>query len=162
VHSEASVSAPAIGYFRSGTEVQVTGRDSGWIELLDPVSQQRGWVFAKYLVAIDGPSPVQIADPSPVQIADPDPVQTAMETAPEPATATATAPKSRKKKTNPLVKPVVQVSDNAQVANDAQTAKAEQRRSKLAQGGERKRGFRLFRFRDRNVSPEPWSVGAPQ
>ena len=39
--------------------VQIVGRESGWLELQDPVTQERGFVFEKYLAAIDGPSPTQ-------------------------------------------------------------------------------------------------------
>jgi Bacterial SH3 domain len=59
VHSEASVSAPVIRFYRPGTELQVVRRESGWLQLLDPVTQERGWVFEKYLVSLDGPSPTQ-------------------------------------------------------------------------------------------------------
>ena len=57
VHSEASVSSPIIRFYLAGTEVQVVSRDQGWFQLLDPATQERGWVFEKYLVSIDGPGP---------------------------------------------------------------------------------------------------------
>ncbi len=61
VHSEASVSSPAVGYYRPGTELQVVRREDGWVGVSDPVTLQRGWVFEKYLSSIDGPSPTQAA-----------------------------------------------------------------------------------------------------
>ena len=40
--SEGSVSCPIIRYYRPGTELQVVGRGHGWIEVSDPVTQERG------------------------------------------------------------------------------------------------------------------------
>ena len=57
VHSEASVSSPTIRFYRPGTELQLVRRKNGWLELLDPATQERGWIFEKYLVSIDAPSP---------------------------------------------------------------------------------------------------------
>ncbi len=61
VHSGASVSSPAVRYYRPGTELQVERREGGWVGVSDPVTQERGWVFEKYLSSIDGPSPIQAA-----------------------------------------------------------------------------------------------------
>jgi hypothetical protein len=61
VHSEASVSSPTVRFYRSGTELQVVRRESGWLQLLDPVTQERGWIFEQYLSSIEGPSPTQAA-----------------------------------------------------------------------------------------------------
>jgi hypothetical protein len=58
-HSEASVSSPITKFYPIGTELQIVGRESGWIELLEPATQERGFVFEKYLVAIDGPCPAR-------------------------------------------------------------------------------------------------------
>ncbi len=57
VHSEASVSSPTVRFYRPGTKLRVVRRENGWLELSDPVTQERGWVFAKYLSSVDGPSP---------------------------------------------------------------------------------------------------------
>ena len=59
VHSKASVSSPTVKYYPSGTELQVVGRDGGWVGVSDPVTKERGWVFEKYLAAIGGPSPTK-------------------------------------------------------------------------------------------------------
>ena len=61
VHSEASVSSAIIRFYPPGTVLQVVRRENGWLELLDPASQERGWVFEKYLSSIDGPSATQAA-----------------------------------------------------------------------------------------------------
>jgi hypothetical protein len=60
-HREPSVSSAITKFYPVGTELQVTGRQSGWVQLLDPVTNERGWVFDQYLVSIDGPSPVKTA-----------------------------------------------------------------------------------------------------
>ena len=61
VHSEASVSSAIIRFYPPGTVLQVVRRENGWLELLDPATQERGWVFEKYLSSIDGPSAIQAA-----------------------------------------------------------------------------------------------------
>jgi hypothetical protein len=55
VHTEASVSSPTVRFYPAGSEVQVLGQERGWFEIADPVTQEQGWVFEKYLVAIAGP-----------------------------------------------------------------------------------------------------------
>jgi hypothetical protein len=49
VHSEPSVSSPTVRFFAPGTELQVVRRESGWVELFDPATQVRGWVFESYV-----------------------------------------------------------------------------------------------------------------
>ena len=56
VHSEASVSSAIIRFYPPGTVLQVVRRENGGLERLDPATQERGWVFEKYLSSIDGPS----------------------------------------------------------------------------------------------------------
>ena len=36
--------------------LQVVRREGDWLQVSDPVTQERGWVLEKYLVATDGPS----------------------------------------------------------------------------------------------------------
>jgi hypothetical protein len=56
VHSGASVSAPTIRFYRVGTELQLTGYERGWFQVLDPATSQQGWIYEKYyLQAIGGP-----------------------------------------------------------------------------------------------------------
>jgi hypothetical protein len=61
MHSEGSVSAPTVRYYRPGTELQVVGRADGWFQVSDPVTQDRGWIFEKYLSSIESPSLTQAA-----------------------------------------------------------------------------------------------------
>jgi hypothetical protein len=49
VHSEPSVSFPTVRFFAPGTELQVVKRESGWVELFDPATQERGWVIESYV-----------------------------------------------------------------------------------------------------------------
>jgi hypothetical protein len=45
MHSQASVSAPTLRYYRPGTELQVVRREGIWFLVSDPVTQERGWVL---------------------------------------------------------------------------------------------------------------------
>jgi hypothetical protein len=138
VHSEPSVSSPVVGFYRPGTEAQVVGRKRGWFQLSDPVTKERGWVFEKYLVSIDGPRPSQ----------------TAMESASEPPPAKVTSPESQKPSRS--AKPAVQVSD------DVEVAKSDRRRGRLARRGDRRRGLGLVGFRGRKAGRAAWSIGPAQ
>jgi len=60
-HSEASVSSPTIRFYQPGIALQVVGREKGWLQLVNPASQERGWVLEKYLVSIEGPTLTQTA-----------------------------------------------------------------------------------------------------
>jgi hypothetical protein len=61
MHSEGSVSSPMVRIYRPGTELQVIGRVDGWFQVSDPVTQERGWIFEKYLSSIESPSLTQAA-----------------------------------------------------------------------------------------------------
>src|SRR5680860_304400 len=67
VHREASVSSPTIRFYRPGTELQVVRRENGWVELLDPATQEHGWIFENYLSSIDSPGRTQAATGSPIE-----------------------------------------------------------------------------------------------
>ncbi len=143
VHSAASVSSPVVKFYRAGTELQVVGREYGWLELLDPVTQERGFVFEKYLVAIDGPSPTQsalesTAEPTPAKLASP---------------KVRTLSKSSKPAKQALVdKPTMQASEDVDVTRRDGLTKKEERRQR-----------RLFRwFGGRDAAPSPWTVGSPR
>jgi hypothetical protein len=136
VHSEASVSSPTIRFYRPGTELQVVSREHGWLQLLDPVSQERGWVFEKYLVSIDGPSPTQ----------------TAMESISEPLPAKVTSPKSQEPSGS---------SKLTVRAGNVEVAKSDRRRGRWARRDDRRRNLGLFGFfRGREVGPAAWSIGS--
>ncbi len=136
-HSEASVSSPTVQFYSPGTEVQVVGRTNGWFQLLNPTTQERGWVFEKYLVSIDGPSPNQL----PIEATIEPPVKVA-------------SPKSQK----PIrsAKPAVRASD------DFKVAKPDRQRGRFARRGDRRRGLGLFGFGDRKAARAAWSIGQAQ
>jgi hypothetical protein len=56
VHSGPSVSAPIVGSYSVGTDLQLIDHQQGWFQVLDPATSQRGWVYENYyLQAIRGP-----------------------------------------------------------------------------------------------------------
>ena len=59
-HSEASVSAPTVSYYRPGTDLQVVRREGIWIRVLDPQTQQHGWLLDEYVSSIAGQTPTQV------------------------------------------------------------------------------------------------------
>jgi hypothetical protein len=60
-HSEASVSSPTIRFYSSGIELQIVRRQDGWVEVIDPATHERGWVFERYILSIEGPRSIQTA-----------------------------------------------------------------------------------------------------
>ena len=73
VHSEPSVSSPTVRFFSPGTELQVVRRESGWVELFDPATQERGWVFESYVLSTGGFSRTQTASLREDELAKPNP-----------------------------------------------------------------------------------------
>jgi hypothetical protein len=61
VHSDASVSSPTLRFYQPGIALQVVSRQNGWVQVTDPNSGERGWVFEQYLVPADGPTATQTA-----------------------------------------------------------------------------------------------------
>jgi hypothetical protein len=61
VHADASVSSPTLRFYQPGTALQVVSRQNGWVQITDPASGQRGWVFEQYLVPADDPIATQTA-----------------------------------------------------------------------------------------------------
>ena len=55
-HSAASIPLPHHEILPARQGIARFGRETGWIELLDPATQERGYVFERYLVAIEGPT----------------------------------------------------------------------------------------------------------
>ncbi|MGZ9274222.1 MAG: SH3 domain-containing protein [Nitrospira sp.] len=134
VHSEASVSSPTVGYYRVGAELQVVRRENGWIQLSDPVTQKRGWVFEKYLSSIDGPTVTQAALDS-----------TSEAGLSQPIPSKPVLPSSKKRTRAPkpplplAAKPVVRVAEDAVTESDA-------RSGRWARRAERRRGIGPFMF----------------
>lgn len=81
LHDQASVSSPTVRFYAPGTDLQVVRREGVWLQVSDPVTQERGWVLEKYLVATDGPSSTQAAS---------------LESTAEPPSTKAASPKSKK------------------------------------------------------------------
>jgi hypothetical protein len=121
MHSQASVSSPMVRFYSPGTELQVVRGEGGWLQVSDPVTHQRGWIFEKYLASIDGPSPAQVAT----------------ETTTEPLTAKPALPKSKKRSRSAKVRVIHRVV----VANSDPWS------DRWARRAERRRGFGLFMFR---------------
>ena len=59
LHSEGSVSSPTSRIYPPGKELLIVGRVDGWFQVSDPVTQDRGWIFEKYLSSVDSPSLTQ-------------------------------------------------------------------------------------------------------
>ena len=60
-HDDASVSSPTLRFYQPGTALQVVSRQNGWVEITDPASGERGWVFERYLAQVDGSTATQTA-----------------------------------------------------------------------------------------------------
>jgi Bacterial SH3 domain len=67
MHSEASVSSPTVRFYSPGSELQVVKREGAWFEVLDPVTQERGWVLDQYLSSIASSTTTQVATESTTQ-----------------------------------------------------------------------------------------------
>jgi hypothetical protein len=119
-HSQASVSSPTVRFYRPGTDLQVVRREGVWIQVLDPVTQERGWVLAQYLSSIDSPIPAQVAT----------------ESTTEPLTVAPPSPKSNKR--HRAAKPAVR--DRVVVAN------ADPWNGRWSRRADRRRGAGLFMF----------------
>lgn len=144
-HSEASVSSPITKFYPIGTELQIVGRESGWIELLDPATQERGFIFEKYLVAIDGPSPARSLTQA---SAEPLPAVT-----PKVMSPRAQTPRQASK-------PVRQAANDVEATPPDGLVQPDRKRDRLTKKEERRERklFRLFGGRE----PAPWTVGAPR
>src|SRR5262245_13318662 len=61
VHDDASVSSPTLRLYQPNTALQVVSRQNGWVQIIDPTSGERGWVFEQYLMPAEGPMNTQSA-----------------------------------------------------------------------------------------------------
>ena len=117
-HSQASVSSPTIRFYRPGTELQIVRREGIWLEVSDPVTQERGWVLTQYLSSIESPTPIQVATESTAQ----PPI--------------AISPKSNKRHRSAR-----------QRVHSVGVANADPWNPRWARRADRRRGFGLFMFR---------------
>jgi hypothetical protein len=121
VHSDASVSSPTLGFYHPGSTLQVVSRQNGWVQVADPNSGERGWVFEQYLVPTESPTATQ----------------TAMAT-------TSTAEPARANPVPSLKRRVRASRPAARMRHDFASAQFDRRSERHA---ERRGGFRLFFFR---------------
>jgi uncharacterized protein YraI len=69
VRSKPSVSSPDLRLYPAGSKAQIVGRKNGWVQVLNPTTNERGWVYHSYLASIDNPKadssvpPVKVASP---------------------------------------------------------------------------------------------------
>jgi hypothetical protein len=77
VHGDASVSSPTLRFYQPGNALQVVSRQNGWVQIIDPTSGERGWVFEQYLVPADGPTATQTAMATTTRSAQANPVPAA-------------------------------------------------------------------------------------
>jgi hypothetical protein len=82
MHREPSISAPILTYYPAGTELRMAGRQNGWIQIVDPATSQRGWIYEIYLSPGEGPERRQVALPQEPQAAHSEqpPAQAELET----------------------------------------------------------------------------------
>jgi hypothetical protein len=126
LHREASVSSPIVGYSGPGKEVQIREYVNGWFQVQDPETQEGGWIFHKYVAYIYGPTPAE--------------AQVAATAEPSVKVASPTSQKSAR-----IGKPAVR-----------KAAKRHDQNRQIAEDGERRRWFGLFRRRE---APRAWSFG---
>ena len=46
-HGDASSSSPTLRFYQPGTALRVVGRQNRWVQITDPTSGERGWVFER-------------------------------------------------------------------------------------------------------------------
>jgi hypothetical protein len=139
VHSEASVSSPTVGYYRPGTELRVVRRENGWLQLSDPVTQKRGWVFERYLSSIDGPSLAALESTTENGLSEPIPSKRVLPSS-----------KKRSRSAKPVLrlpaKPGLPDKPVLRVAEDVVVTESDPRSGRWARRAERRRGIGPFMF----------------
>jgi hypothetical protein len=122
VHGDASVSSPTVRFYPPGTALKVVSRQNGWVQITDPTSGERGWVYEQYLSPAEGPTATQTA------MAD-----TASRETAEPARSNRQIAKNRVRAPRPA----------ARRSHDFAAAQFDRRSDRRA---ERRGGFGLFFF----------------
>jgi hypothetical protein len=145
-HSAASISSPITKFYPPGKELQILGRENGWIELIDPATQEHGYVFEQYLVAIDRPGPTPA-----VTHGAPAVMQASAEVRP----AKVAAPKPQKPRF--ASRPVRQAVNEVRPEESALAASRRDRMARREDRRERK-FFRFFGGRESGM--EAWTVGS--
>lgn len=129
---EAEVSSSGFRHYPAGSELMAVGASNVWVQLLDPTTQERGWVYHNFLTPIDGPSATRPA----LEASSKNPQIAATQ-------------ERRREPGNSLNKPD---------RGSAKVATVERPRSRVAERPNR-RGFRLFGFRGRKAERSAWTLG---
>jgi len=127
---EADVASPGFRHYPAGSEVMAVGASNVWVQLLDPTTQERGWVYHNFLTPIEVPSSTR-------------PVLEASSRKPQIA-----ATQERRR----------EPGNSRADRGSAKVATAERPRSRVAERPNR-RGFRLFGFRGRKAERSAWTLG---
>lgn len=64
IRSGPSSSTGVVTVQSSGVKLRVLSRNGGWTEVVDPKTDQKGWIFRRYIKASEPPSDVQQTEPS--------------------------------------------------------------------------------------------------
>jgi len=133
--SAAAIDSPLLRSYSAGSIARVVGKENGWVQLLDPTTQERGWVYHLYLAAVVLPTAAQLAAAK----------------KPQPVAEASTKPqRPTSRQPTRTAKPTIRASDPVKVS------KAKQRGDRTAQRAERRRGFGLFK---RRKAQRAWSLG---
>ena len=129
MHHQASVSSPTVRFYSPGIDLQVVRREGGWLQVSDPVTEERGWVLEKYLSSIDGLSSTQGA----------------VESTTDAVPAKAASAKSKKwSRSSKRSKSAVRARTDALNFRANNVTRWDPRNVRWAQRADRRRGFRPF------------------
>jgi hypothetical protein len=64
IHSGPSASDALLGTAQVGAEAEVTSRDAGWVEIIDPASGKKGWVNSRHLLPAPAGGEQSLSDES--------------------------------------------------------------------------------------------------
>lgn len=132
--SEATIDSPTLRSYSAGSIARIVGQENGWVQLLDPKTQERGWVYHLYLTPVVPPTAAQIAAAK----------------KPQPIAADSTIAQK------PVSRPPTRTAKSTITSDPVTVTKAQQRRNKKARRAERRRGLGLFK---RGNAQRAWSLG---